>query len=87
MSQKNLKLLRAARAWLAISFTSLMGSVLLTGCQSLPRVAAWEKAYLAEPAMALEPDPLDRRFTEHIYFSREASSGGAGIGGGGCGCN
>ncbi len=87
MSQKKLKLLRAARACLTISFASLMGSALLTGCQSLPRVAAWEKAYLAEPAMALEPDPLDRRFTEHIYFSREASSGGAGIGGGGCGCN
>jgi hypothetical protein len=24
---------------------------------------------------------------DHIYFSKEASSGGRGFGGGGCGCN
>ena len=28
-----------------------------------------------------------RRLDEHIYFSKEASTGGAGFGGGGCGCN
>jgi hypothetical protein len=85
MSQKKRKAFRLPH--LAACFLGLTSSAWLTGCQSLPQVAAWEKAYLAEPAMALEPDPLDRRFTEHIYFSREASSGGAGIGGGGCGCN
>lgn len=59
----------------------------LSGCTTIIPVAAWDKEYLAEPAMALDPDPLDRRFTEHVYFSREASSGGGGFGGGGCGCN
>jgi hypothetical protein len=24
---------------------------------------------------------------DHIYFSKEASTGGNGVGGGGCGCN
>jgi hypothetical protein len=24
---------------------------------------------------------------EHVYFSREAASGGKGVGGSGCGCN
>lgn len=85
MSQKKSKL--SCVPYLCAGLLSLVSSAWLTGCQSLPQVAAWEKAYLAEPAMAVEPDPLDRRFTEHIYFSREASSGGTGIGGGGCGCN
>jgi hypothetical protein len=26
-------------------------------------------------------------FDDHTYFSKEASSGGRGFGGGGCGCN
>ena len=42
---------------------------------------------LAKPQMALDSDPLQTAFDEHIYFSKEASSGGRGFGGGGCGCN
>jgi len=26
-------------------------------------------------------------YSEHMYFSREGTHGGAGVGGGGCGCN
>jgi hypothetical protein len=37
--------------------------------------------------MALNADPLQAAFEDHIYFSKEASSGGRGFGGGGCGCN
>ena len=58
----------------------------LTGC-ALPPVQPWQKEQLAHPQMSFDADRLDARYTEHIYFSREASSGGAGIGGGGCGCN
>jgi hypothetical protein len=32
-------------------------------------------------------DPLDDRFTQHTYLSKENMSGGYGVGGGGCGCN
>ena len=32
-------------------------------------------------------DPLEAAIDDHIYFSKEASSGGRGFGGGGCGCN
>ena len=32
-------------------------------------------------------DPLEAAVDDHIYFSKEASSGGQGFGGGGCGCN
>lgn len=58
----------------------------LAGC-SVPKVQAWDKQDLAKPAMALDADRLDSRYSEHIYFSREGSGGGWSIGGGGCGCN
>ena len=63
----------------ALAVTSL-----LAGCAS---VQAWEKGNLAKPAMTFNGDPLDDRFTQHIYNSKENASGGYGIGGGGCGCN
>ncbi|MGM9428152.1 DUF4266 domain-containing protein [Hydrogenophaga sp. MI9] len=63
------------------------GVTLLTGCSSLGQVQAWEKGQLAKPAMTFEADPLDQRFMQHIYGSKEAASGGYGVGGGGCGCN
>lgn len=59
----------------------------LGGCSSVGQVNAWEKGNLAKPSMTFESDPLDQRFTQHIYSSKENSSGGYGVGGGGCGCN
>ena len=32
-------------------------------------------------------NPLNKKYEEHMYFSKEASRGGAGVSGGGCGCN
>ena len=54
------------------------------GCAT---VQPWEKGNLAKPEMLFDPDPLQSRFEQHIYFSKEAASGGYGVGGGGCGCN
>ncbi len=48
---------------------------------------AWEKQYLAKPAMQFDADKLDAKNLQHIYFSKEGSAGGYGVGGGGCGCN
>ncbi|MCP3982065.1 MAG: DUF4266 domain-containing protein [bacterium] len=50
-------------------------------------VKPWERGLLAKPEMQLDCDPIDLAFDDHIYFSKEASSGGRGFGGGGCGCN
>lgn len=47
----------------------------------------WERGDLARREMQFDPDPLDRRITQHIYTSKEAATGGYGAGGGGCGCN
>ena len=54
---------------------------------SLERVKPWERDLLAAKKMQLTPSPLESALDDHIYFSKEASSGGAGVGGGGCGCN
>ena len=62
----------------------LLGSI--CGCSTLG-VQPWERDVLAEPEMALDGDGLDAAIDDHIYFSKEASSGGRGFGGGGCGCN
>jgi hypothetical protein len=61
-------------------------SMVLSGCASLG-VQPWERDVLARPEMSLDADPLDAAIDDHIYFSKEASSGGRGFGGGGCGCN
>ncbi len=66
----------------------LLGS--LSACGSFAGqwgVQPWERDLLAKPAMQLAADPIDAGLDDHIYFSKEASSGGRGFGGGGCGCN
>ena len=60
--------------------------IFLTGCSSMG-VEPWERDILAKEEMQLISDPLEASIDDHIYFSKEASSGGRGFGGGGCGCN
>jgi len=60
--------------------------MLLGACSSMG-VEPWERDVLARDEMQLIADPLEVAIDEHIYFSKEASSGGRGFGGGGCGCN
>ena len=77
-------------AWLQRAGMTAVGTALViasTGCSSLPTVQAWQKGYLARPDMAMEGNALEAKFGDHIYFSKEAASGGAGVAGGGCGCN
>jgi hypothetical protein len=62
-------------------------AALCAGCATRAPVKAWEKGNLARPEMLVAGDPLEARFNEHIYASREAASGGSAVGGGGCGCN
>jgi hypothetical protein len=64
----------------------VIGALILTGCSSMG-VEPWEREILAKDEMQLIADPLEVAIDEHIYFSKEASSGGRGFGGGGCGCN
>ncbi|MBP7588766.1 MAG: DUF4266 domain-containing protein [Thermoanaerobaculia bacterium] len=54
-----------------------------------PRLGAkpWDRGELAKRCMRFDGYPLELALDEHIYFSKEASSGGSGFAGGGCGCN
>jgi len=60
--------------------------VAVTGCTHLG-VQPWEREVLARDDMQLDSGALDAAFDDHIYFSKEGTSGGRGFGGGGCGCN
>jgi hypothetical protein len=64
-------------------FVLLLAS-LFSGCQT---VQPWERGVMADYTMRADRDPLHDAMSEHIYFSRESSSGGRGVGGSGCGCN
>lgn len=50
-------------------------------------VKPWEKDALAEKSMEFPQDDMFSYSDDHIFFSKEASTGGNGVGGGGCGCN
>ena len=70
-----------------------LATLLLGGCTtvgevfSIDEVKPWERDVLAREDMQLVVDPMDDAVDDHLYFSREASSGGGSVRGGGCGCN
>ncbi len=59
----------------------------LAGCATIEPPKPWERGNLARPDMQFDFDRLDAKTQQHIYTSKEAASGGYGVGGGGCGCN
>ena len=70
-----------------MSFLCLIaGTVIVSGCSSIG-VKPWQRDVLAREEMQLDSDPLDKAIDDHMYFSKEASSGGRSYAGGGCGCN
>ncbi len=55
-----------------------------TGCVIVPQN---RRAKLADPMMALSPDPLEAHRKQKLYSSREGAAGGDGVtAGGGCAC-
>lgn len=69
-----------------IVLSLILTAVSLSGCGVLG-VRPWQREVLARSEMQLDADPLDAAIDEHLYFSKEASSGGRSFAGGGCGCN
>ena len=60
--------------------------LLVTGCSTIG-VKPWERDLMARSDMRFDAEGLDTKLDDHVYFSKEASSGGRSFGGGGCGCN
>jgi hypothetical protein len=69
-----------------ISMMLLIAALVFGGCSSMG-VEPWDRDILAKDEMQLTTDSIEAATDDHIYFSKEASSGGRGFGGGGCGCN
>ncbi|WP_111977665.1 DUF4266 domain-containing protein [Algibacillus agarilyticus] len=60
--------------------------IYLNGCTMLG-VQPWERDLISKESMSLSVDDLDASLDDHIYFSKEGTSGGRGFSAGGCGCN
>jgi len=59
---------------------------LLSACSAFG-VKPWERDIMSRRSMQLNVQPDVTAFHDHIYFSKEGSSGGRSYDGGGCGCN
>lgn len=67
--------------------TSIATFALLTTTASCVTVKPSQRAVLADPIMQFEGDPQASAQFRHAIDNREGSYGGAGVSGGGCGCN
>lgn len=61
-------------------------SILASGCAAMS-VKPWDRDLLSQKKMSFDPQPLHSAVDDHIYFSKEGSTGGQKAAGGGCGCN
>jgi hypothetical protein len=58
-------------------------TVAISACTA---VEPWQRGNLAKPEMALDFDPIQNRYRDHVFRSREAAVAGNPAVGGGCGC-
>jgi hypothetical protein len=75
------------RVWRTMALAGVLaGMIASAGCAAIG-AKPWERDLMAEQAMLPDPHPVETSIDDHIYFSKEASSGGRSYAGGGCGCN
>ena len=69
----------------------IVATLVLSGAGACAHVDPWVKPYererLADPIMAWNRNALATGYNLHVHENREASRGGNGAAGGGCGCN
>lgn len=76
---------RSATPWLLLF--GIIATACASGCAGAFRVHPWDRDLLAEKKMSFNPSPVLTSVDDHIYFSKEGSTGGMDVAGGGCGCN
>lgn len=64
-----------------------LGVVILAFSSGCMNVQPWQRATLADEAMLAERGSVNAMLNEHVWFSREAATGGRGVAARGCGCN
>ena len=79
------KLAASESVWCAAKL--LLVTALLLSATGCAVVKPWQRETLADSIMQPDRDPMGSGLIDHVYFSREAASGGRSVGGGGCGCN
>jgi hypothetical protein len=63
-------------------------TLLVTACAPIePWVKPYEREHLADPIMAIDPDPVSSSYMDHVFEVREGAKGATGGSGGGCGCS
>jgi hypothetical protein len=65
----------------------ILALLILAGACGCTTVSPYQRGYLARPDMALDAGIGTSKALEKTYSAKEAASGGASVGGGGCGCN
>jgi hypothetical protein len=69
---------------LARILLAAFAAALVSSCAT---VQPWDRDLLAQKHMRFVPNPSMQAVDDHVYFSKEGSTGGQEVGGGGCGCN
>jgi hypothetical protein len=69
-------------------FAGLAALIAVPACAPIqPWVKPYEREHLADPIMAIDPDPVSSSYMDHVFEVREGAKGATGAGGGGCGCS
>jgi len=76
---------RSVRGRAALVLLAGALAVATAGCATT--VHPWDRDLLAQKRMQIVPSPTLHAVDQHVYFSKEGSTGGDDVGGGGCGCN
>ena len=71
----------------SLACAGMLALLAVTGGCAATSVKPWDRDLLAQKKMKFNPSPREAAVDDHIYFSKEGSTGGQSVGGGGCGCN
>ena len=74
------------RPSIAVAMRILVVLAIATTSGACATVQPWQRGRLADPCMTFEANAALNAYAAHWQESREGSSGGAGVQGGGCGC-
>ncbi len=66
--------------------SSLLLTINLISCSNT-NIEPWQRDILSKKEMQFNSNKIISTMDSHFYYSKEASSGGQGFSGGGCGCN
>jgi len=70
-----------------LALNTLSACAIVSDALRVTEVKPWQRGALAREDMRPVADAIEKGVDDHIYFSKEGSTGGSSVQGGGCGCN